>query len=353
MKKLTLRSRLQVSTLLLATLAGCAASSSSAAPAKSTRMGRQVVPLPPDWLVSFTSAGGDVMQRDTRALVRHVAAAPTNYGRPIASSVDLGSLMAAVVHEHGLAVLNLTSSEMEPTWLPLEWAKPPTSVFVSDAYAATLGGSEACLWDLSNAVLVLKCDLAAWSREHHLGPAVCIVPDRSNPKRATVLFSSPERTDIEVLDFSRGAPEMIASASNIFENTKKIWWRIERCAYDGERLFLSGTKEESGTNSSGQVVPQPSPFVMKVDLDTREHEILFNENTHALDQEVDELAAAKGLVASVRRDGLLRVFRGHEKIYEQQVARGSAIAWLAEDSLAVFDANSMNVVKLTGSAAAH
>ena len=344
MMKKTLVSGLFLSTLLLS---GCSAPSSSAAPAKSTGLGRQVLPLPPDWLLSFSQSGGDVLRKDTQAIERHLQSAPANFGRPIASSVDLGSLMAAVVYEHGLAVLNLTSSETEPSWLPREWTKPPTSVFVSDTYAATLGGSEACFWDLTSSKLLQRIDLTVWSRDHHLGPAVCVVPDRATPSRATVLFSSPERTDIEVLDFSRGSPEPIASASNIFENTKKIWWRVERCAYDGERLFASGTKEEWGIDQSGHPAPQPSPFLMKIDLATREHEILFNENTHALDQDVDELAAAAGLVATVRRDGLLRVFRGHEKVFEQQVARKSAIAWLSGDSIARFDAGSLNVIKIS------
>lgn len=332
---------------LLSSLAGCAADSGGAAlAAQSTTLGRQVLTLPPDTLVSFTSAGAEVLRLDNRAVVRKLAAAPLNYGRPIASNVDLGSLMAAVVHEHGLAVLNLTSSETEAVWLPLEWSKPPTSIFVADGYAATLGGFEACTWDLTNAVLVTRIDLAQWSRDHRLGPAVCVVPDRANPKKATVLFSSQESTDVQVLDFSRGNPEMIASASNIFQNTKKSWYIVERCAFDGERLFLSGTQEITGTNSSGQVVPQASPFLMKLDLSTREHELLFHEDTHARDQEVDELAAANGLVASVRRDGLLRVFRGHEKVYEKQDRPGRAIAWLGENSLALYDANSIDVIQL-------
>ncbi|HTF88479.1 MAG TPA: hypothetical protein VK843_08720 [Planctomycetota bacterium] len=340
---------LGLSTLLLAALAGCASSSSGgASPAKSTRLGRQVLPLPPDWLLSFTSGGGEVLRRDTQASERKLAAAPTGFGRPIASSVDLGSLMAAVVHEHGFAVVNLSSSETEPSWLPKEWSKPPTSVFVSDVYAATLGGSEACFWDLSSAKLTLTIDLASWSRDHRLGPAVCIVPDRSIQGRATVLFSSPERTDLQVLDFSRGTPEVVASASILLENTKKSWWRVERCAYDGERLFLSGTQEVTGTNSSGQVVPQPSPFLMKVDLETRVYELLFRENTHALDQEVDELAAANGMVATLRRDGLLRVFRDREKVYEKQDRPGRALAWLGENSLAIFDASAIETIAIPG-----
>jgi hypothetical protein len=342
MKRRTLLAAL----ILFASLPSCVAGTRASAAAHSTALGRQVLPLPPDALISFSSAGGEVLRADNRALVRKLAAAPANYGRPIASNVDLGSLMAAVVHEHGLAVLNLTSSETEPVWLPLEWSKPPSSIFVCDAYAATLGGSEACFWDLTNAVLVFKVDLAAWSRDHRLGPAVCVVPDRSGARKATVLFSSEQSTDIQVLDFSRGTPEMIASASNIFQNTKKAWQIVERCAYDGASLFLSGTKEEVGLDTTGRPVPQPSPFLMKVDLKTREHEILFNENTHDRDQEVVELAAANGCVATVRRDGLLRVFRGHEKTYEAQMERGSAVTWLAEDSLAVYDASALRVIQL-------
>ncbi|HUR29533.1 MAG TPA: hypothetical protein VM509_15190 [Planctomycetota bacterium] len=327
--------------------ASCHSSGLVATPPKSTALGRQILPLPPDSLISFTANGAEVSSSATGALVRKLEPPPADYGRPIASSVDLGSWMGAVVHERGLAVLNLTSPETEPLWLPLAWTKPPTSIFVSDANAATLGGTEACLWDLTNAKLAVRRDLAEWSTEHRLGPAVCIVPDRAKLTRATVLFSSPESTDVQVLDFSRGNPEMIASSSNIFQNTKRTWWRVERCAYDGENLFLSGTKEAVGTDSSGRVVPQPSPFLMKLDLATREHEILSDENTHERDQTVDEIAAAKGLVATVRRDGLLRVFRGREKSYEVRVARGSAIAWLSGTSLAVYDASSSRVIDLT------
>ncbi|MEO6708952.1 MAG: hypothetical protein ABI054_03900 [Planctomycetota bacterium] len=339
---------LGLSTFLLLALAACSSTSAGgASPAKSTRIGRQVLPLPPDWLLSFTSNGGEVLRMNTQASERKLAAAPAGFGRPIASSVDFGSLMAAVVHEHGIAVVNLGSSETEPSWLPKEWSKPPTCVFVSDVYAATLGGSEACFWDLSSAKLILTFDLASWSRDHRLGPAVCIVPDRSTQGRATVLFSSPERTDLQVLDFSRGTPEVVASASILLENTRKSWWRVERCAYDGERLFLSGTQEVSGTNSSGQVVPQPSPFLIKVDLDTRAYELLFRENTHALDQEVDEIAAAHGMLATLRRDGLLRVFRGREKVYEKQDRPGRALAWLSESSLAIFDAGAIETITIS------
>ena len=42
----------------------------------------------------------------------------------------------------------------------------------------------------------------------------------------------------------------------------------------------------------------------------------------------------------------LRVLRGREKIYEGQVERGSAVAFLSEDSLAVFSANALDVVRL-------
>lgn len=69
-----------------------------------------------------------------------------------------------------------------------------------------------------------------------------------------------------------------------------------------------------------------------------------HEDSHTRDQEVDELAAAAGLVATLRRDGLLRVFRGHAKAYEGQVPRGSALAWLTEDDLAVYGAGSLDVV---------
>jgi hypothetical protein len=333
--------------LVAALPAACKSGGTGAAPAQSTKLGRQVLPLPPDGLMAFTAGGVQVLDRNTRAVVRTLPAAPADYGRPIASSVDLGSLMAAVVHERGLAVVNLTSSETEPAWLPLQWAKPPSSAFVSDAYAATLGGTEVCVWDLTNAVLLSKQDLGQWSRDKGLGAAVCAVPDRNDPKRLTVLFSSPQRTDLQVLDFSRGNLEMSASASNLFANTKRSWYLVERCAYDGERLFLSGTHEEVKLDTMGRQVPSPSPFLMKVDLATREHEILFHEDTHTRDQEVDEIAAANGLVATVRRDGILRVFRGHEKVYEGQVPRGSAIAWLGEDSLAVYGASALDVVRIT------
>ncbi|MBK8178146.1 MAG: hypothetical protein IPK67_04495 [Planctomycetes bacterium] len=328
----------------LTSLPGCASAGSAARPARSTGLGRQVLPLPPDACMSFRAGAAEVLQRDTRAVVRQLPPAPGDFGRPIASSVDLSSLMAAVVHERGLAVVNLTSSETEPQWLPLAWPVPPTSVYVADAYAATLAGTEVRLWDLTNATELWRQDLGAWSREKKLGAPVCAVPDRRDPKRLTVVFSSRERTDLQVLDFSRGSLELAASASNLFENTGRSWYLVERCAYDGERLFLSGTHEETKLSATGQWVPSPAPFLMKVDLASREHEILFHEDSHTRDQEVDELAAAAGLVATLRRDGLLRVFRGHAKAYEGQVPRGSALAWLTEDDLAVYGAGSLEVV---------
>lgn len=332
--------------LLLFAFAQCAGPQSSALPPKSAQMGRQVLPLPPEALISFTEAGGEVLRNDTQASVRRLNAAPANFGRPIAANVDLGSLMAAVVHQRGLALLNLTSPEVEPVWLELPWSTAPTSVFVADAYAATLGGSEACIWDLTNAKLACKIDLAAWSKQQRLGPAVCAVPDRTNPKRATVLFSSPQSTDLQVLDFSRGDPELVASASNLFRNTGLTWHLVERCAYDGDSLFLSGTKEASGTNASGQVVPLASPFLVRVDLATREYQALASENTHARDQGVEEIAAAGGRVATLRRDGLLRVFRGSTPVFERQERTGRAIAWLSESRLAIFDAGSIDVIEI-------
>jgi hypothetical protein len=343
---MSLKTRLALAALgtLAAAFPACSAIPSATDRAPSADLGRQVLPLPPDDCLSFGPRGVEVVRRDTRAVVRALPAPPAGFGPPIASSVDLASLMAAVVHERGLAVVNLTSSETEPAWLPLPWPTPPSAVFVADAYAATLAGTEVRVWDLVRAVQLAEHDLGAWSREKRLGRAVCAVPDRRDPARLTVVFSSPQRTDLQVLDFSRGSLELAASASNLFENTKRSWYLVERCAYDGELLFLSGTHEETKLDTQGRPVPSPAAFLMRVDLATREHEILFHEDTHARDQAVVELAAAAGTVATLRRDGLLRAFRGHEKVYEGRVARGSAIAWLAEDALAVYGADALDVI---------
>lgn len=333
--------------LFAAGFAACSSPGSAAAAARSNSLGRQVLPLPPEMCLSFRAGEVESIERATRAVVRKLPPPPSelgDFGRPITSSVDLASLMAAVVHERGLAVVNLTSSETEPQWLPLAWSSVPSAVFVADAYAATLAGGTARVWDLTNAVPAGELDLAAWSRERRLGPPVCAVPDRREPKRLTVVFSSRERTDLQVLDFSRGNPELAASASSVFENTKNSWYLVDRAAYDGEHLFLSGTHESVKLDTQGRQVPSPASFLMRIDLATREHEILFHEDTHDRDQAVAELAAAAGLAAVLRGDGLLRVFRGREKVFEGRVPSGSALAWLSEDSLAVYGATALDVV---------
>lgn len=158
--------------------------------------------------------------------------------------------MAAVVHERGLAVvddLGASSETGRPSGSPSPGQVPPTSVYVADAYAATLAGTEVRLWDLTNATELWRQDLGAWSREKKLGAPVCAVPDRRDPKRLTVVFSSRERTDLQVLDFSRGSLELAASASNLPSTPAApgTWWNAAPTTAGSPSSFQAPTRRPS------------------------------------------------------------------------------------------------------------